>query len=465
MRTSTRTNIAIILAAGSGQRFGSELPKQFINLAGRHILEYTLEAFEQHPQIDEICIVSHPDFHDKLWEIAQKNKLIKVKQIIAGGAERKDSSLQAIKQYQNNTKDAKQAINLIFHDAVRPFISQRIITDTIQALESYTAVDVAIPTADTIIQKQNDAAIIDCIPDRSLLQRGQTPQGFHLETIAKAHHLLEHDSQPTHFTDDCGLVLHYLPQEPVYIVQGDERNIKITYPEDLLLAEKLIQLHSIELDNGNDSIDFKNLKNKVLVVYGGHSGIGEALCALAKNAGASVYPASRRTGQDITEPGSITSFLEQVAQQAGRIDYVVNCAATLTKSPLNDMSLEALQQEVAINLTGALALAKLSYPYLQASQGMLLLFTSSSYTRGRQHYSVYSATKAANVNLCQALAEEWQEDGIRVNVINPARTATPMRTQNFGIEPAETLLTAEQVAKVSLQTIVSELSGMVIDVK
>lgn len=172
-------NIAVILSAGTGSRFGSNVPKQFINLAGKNIIEYTIAAFEQNDKIDEICIVADGIYHKKLVQISKDNNFKKVKRIIQGGGlERKDSSYNAIKEY----KDFKN-VNLLFHDAVRPFVSQRIINDTINSLENYNAVDVAIATADTIIQVDNDTNTIENIPQRSKLQRGQTPQVFKLEII------------------------------------------------------------------------------------------------------------------------------------------------------------------------------------------------------------------------------------------------------------------------------------------
>jgi 2-C-methyl-D-erythritol 4-phosphate cytidylyltransferase len=110
-------------------------------------------------------------------------------------------------------------------------------------------------------------------------------------------------------------------------------------------------------------------------------------------------------------------------------------------------------------------IARSSYKYLAETKGQLLLYTSSSYTRGRAEYSLYSSTKAAMVNLTQALSDEWGGDGIRVNCINPERTATPMRTKAFGQEPAGSLLSSEAVARTSLDVLLSELTGHVIDVR
>ena len=106
-----------------------------------------------------------------------------------------------------------------------------------------------------------------------------------------------------------------------------------------------------------------------------------------------------------------------------------------------------------------------AHDHLAASSGQLLLFTSSSYTRGRAGYSLYSATKAGVVNLAQALADEWADSGIRVNCLNPQRTRTPMRTKAFGEEPADSLLDPEYVAAVALRVLESDLTGQVVDVR
>ena len=129
---------------------------------------------------------------------------------------------------------------------------------------------------------------------------------------------------------------------------------------------------------------------------------------------------------------------------------------------MNDDVLDAI---VRTNYDGMVNVAIEGFSYLKESKGQLLLYTSSSYTRGRAFYSIYSSTKAAAVNFMQALAQEWENDGIRINVINPERTKTPMRTRNFGNEPADTLLDAAKVAQVSLTTLLSDMTGQVIDVR
>lgn len=448
-------NIAVILSAGSGSRFGSDVPKQFINLAGKNIIEYTIEAFEINKNIDEICIVADENYHEKLRQICIKNDFTKVKNIIQGGSERKDSSFNAIKKYEKlkNT-------NLIFHDAVRPFVSQKIIDETVKALEKFNAVDVAIATADTII-KINSSDLIESIPERKYLKRGQTPQAFKLETIKKAHLLAQSDTKKVPFTDDCGLVKHYLNEE-VFVVCGEEKNIKITYPEDLLFAEKLIQINSHNL---HQNIKLTSLANKNYMIFGGNSGIGKEIANICKNNGANIDIYSRSNGYDIKNYENIKRAFDESSKKHKKIDGVVICSAVLLKKKLCNMTFKEINEQVNTNFQASILISKEAHKYLKASKGSLTLFTSSSYTKGRANYAIYSSSKAAIVNLAQALSEEWQEDSIRVNVINPSRTKTPMRESNFGVEPKDTLLSAGKVALKTIHVILSNFSGLVIDVK
>lgn len=222
-------NVAVLLAGGSGRRMGGPEPKQFITIHGRSILEHSIRAFHSHEKIDEIVIVAHADYIDRIKEIAAPYP--KVRHIVPGGKERYDSSLAAIGIYNSS-------LNLLIHDAVRPLVSQRIITDCIAALATYKAVDVAIPCTDTIVEVNAEGHICHITP-RAMLRNVQTPQCFRLETIAEAYKIGLSDPQFI-TTDDCGVVHRYLPQEPIFVVEGDTTNIKVTYPEDLILAEKIL---------------------------------------------------------------------------------------------------------------------------------------------------------------------------------------------------------------------------------
>ena len=452
-------NIAVVLAGGSGTRLGNDTPKQFLKVAGKQVIEHTIDVFENCALIDEICIVSKPDYVTEVEELVVKNQYKKVKKILNGGKERYDSSLAAINAYTDD--DA----NLLFHDAVRPLVNERIIKDCIEALKDYNAVDVAAKTTDTIISVDANECI-DFIPNRAYLRNGQTPQCFKRGTIRRAYELALADPNFV-TTDDCGTVRRYMPEEPIFVVAGENSNMKLTYLEDLFLLDKLFQLRTQSGEQkhlSQQAID--GLKDKVIVVFGGSYGIGGEIITIAREHHAHIYSFSRsQNGCDVSNVDNVRNALREVADKEGRIDIVINTAGVLVKEALTSMSQEAVMTSLNVNLLGVINVAREVFPYLRDTRGSLLFYTSSSYTRGRMMYSLYSATKAAIVNFVQAIAEEWYNFGIRVNCINPERTKTPMRVQNFGNEPEGTLLPAEDVAIASLNTVFSGSTGEVIDVR
>lgn len=243
--------------------------------------------------------------------------------------------------------------------------------------------------------------------------------------------------------------------------------MKLTYKEDFYLIEKLFQLKMTDFQTKELTEKEKHqLQDKVIVIFGGSSGIGLDLRKVCQTNGAKVHSFSRSENNvDIRDQALVSKVLQDVHNQEGRIDYIVNTASVLYMEPLVHMSYEQIFEEIDINYRGMVNVAKESFPYLQESKGQLLFYTSSSYTRGRMNYTIYSSTKCATVNFVQALAEEWSLANIRVNCINPERTKTPMRVKNFGIEPEDTLLKSIDVANVTAKVLLSEVTGQVIDVK
>lgn len=234
-------HIAIILAGGIGSRVGGQRPKQLLPLEdGRSILEHSIDAFEAAECIDEIAVVMHPAFMEEARHLCERNSWQKVQKIIPGGNERWESSWHAIQAYSEVSSQPSE-VSLLLHDAARPFVSQRIIADVCQALETHEAVTVAVPVTDTIYKIKNEKLkiknstgfpIVESVPARSEYMRAQTPQAFHLETIAEAYRRALAGGNII-ATDDVGIVHNYMPEVSIFIVQGDEQNKKITYKEDL----------------------------------------------------------------------------------------------------------------------------------------------------------------------------------------------------------------------------------------
>jgi 2-C-methyl-D-erythritol 4-phosphate cytidylyltransferase len=227
--------VAVVLAGGTGERFGTGVPKQLLPLAGRALIEHSVAAFERAPGVDAILVVMAAGHAGRARDVLAGDGYRKLTKVIAGGRTRVESVWSAIAELGSGECD------VLFHDAARPLVEQRVIADCIAALAEHRAVGVAVPSSDTIAVVSD--GVMAGIPRRDSLVRCQTPQGFRLSVIRKAHELAAADP---HFgdlpaTDDCGIVLRYLPEVRVHVVPGSERNIKITYPRDLAIAETLLR--------------------------------------------------------------------------------------------------------------------------------------------------------------------------------------------------------------------------------
>jgi 2-C-methyl-D-erythritol 4-phosphate cytidylyltransferase len=342
---------------------------------------------------------------------------------------------------------------------VRPLLDHAVIDRCLDALDRCDAVDAGIPSGDTIIRTDEKDRIAD-IPDRTMLRLGQTPQGFRAGLLRRAHALASGEPG-LKVTDDCGLILHFKLGD-VQVVAGDVSNIKITYPSDIYLADRLFQLRARPaLANALPD----QLVGKVLVVFGASRGIGERVATLGRASGATVITASRTDGVSVTNSMAVGQILDDALAKHGRIDFVINTAGVLRTGLLCGQDDAKIDELIGTNLRGSVIVARESFARMQKTGGSIALFASSSYTRGRARSAVYSATKAAVVNLMQGLAEEYLPFGVRINAINPERTATPMRSENFGNEPAHELLEPDAVASATLATLASGATGEVIDVR
>ena len=237
--------VAVVLAGGSGERFGTPVPKQLLPLAGRPMIEHSVAAFERAPAVDQILVVMTAGHAGQVRDLLAAGGYAKVGKVIDGGPTRAGSTWCAITELGDDECD------VLFHDAARPLVSQQTIADCAAALADHRAVGVAVPSSDTIAVVSD--GVMTAIPRRDSLARCQTPQGFRLSVIRRAYQLASADPAfgDLPATDDCGIVLRYLPELGVHVVPGSERNIKITYPRDLAIAEALLREPAAR-DQGRD---------------------------------------------------------------------------------------------------------------------------------------------------------------------------------------------------------------------
>ena len=215
-------NSAVIVAGGSGSRIGGEIPKQFLKINGDEILSYSVNTFLKHPKINEVVIVSHPDWIDTV------SKNYPHCQVVKGGNRRQYSSLNGVL-----ATDAKGE-NVLIHDAARPFVTTRIISDCLEKLIHFEGTAPVMETSNSLIQLENERAIF---VDRTKIFEVQTPQCFKKEFI------LEVLSNTLEGTDEIGMVLRKYPKAKINFVEGEEKNYKITSKMDLQISSQIISNH------------------------------------------------------------------------------------------------------------------------------------------------------------------------------------------------------------------------------
>lgn len=228
---------AAVFAGGIGSRMGnSDTPKQYLELGTKPVIVHTIEKFFVNDRIDEILVLC-----PKAW-VAHTQDLIrkhlpegKKITVIAGGATRNGTLEKAIEFIEANCETDEQTI-IVTHDAVRPFLTHRIIEENVDAAIEYGACDTVIPATDTIVESR-DGKMISSIPDRSMMYQGQTPQSFRLKELERVLASLTEEEKAI-LTDACKIFS--IKNKDVYMVNGEVFNIKITYPYDLKVAHTLL---------------------------------------------------------------------------------------------------------------------------------------------------------------------------------------------------------------------------------
>lgn len=221
-------NAALVLAAGSGSRMKTEKNKQFLTVGGMPVIARTLAAFSKSDIIDEIVVAAKPDEISEIKKIIAEHGIKKISKIVRGGATRQ-------KSVYNGLLSISDADFVFIHDGARPFLNDELMKRLFEAAKIHGAAAPGTVPRDTVSEIDEKGFFSGSKP-RNLLRNMQTPQVFSAELIKKAH--IAAADKDFEFTDDCSLYASF--GGAVYITEGEEYNIKLTVPEDLILAQRII---------------------------------------------------------------------------------------------------------------------------------------------------------------------------------------------------------------------------------
>lgn len=226
-------NIALIIAGGSGARMHQNIPKQFLTVNERPVIVYTLEAFQKHPEIDEIAVVCIDGWQSVLWAYAKQFNITKLRLVVPGGKNGQDSIRNGVFELEKNHEPDDI---VLIHDAIRPMVSAEIISDCIRVAQQHGSAITVIPCAEAMMQTEDGAISAGSYP-RDRLKRTQTPQGFPIGKICDLHRKAL-EKGITNSVASCTLMIEM--GEQVYFSAGSEKNIKLTTVEDIDIFKALL---------------------------------------------------------------------------------------------------------------------------------------------------------------------------------------------------------------------------------
>lgn len=385
-------NIGIILAGGIGSRFKSDKPKQYMKLNGKEIIEYTINAFKRSKKINHIlCVLDANTIQEGRIEKKYDIKCIQ------GGDTRNASLKNALDYIKENYENV---VNIFIHEAARPFITEIVINNYIDQLDQYDAVVTAVEITDSLAKKNGENT------ERADYHLIQAPEGFRFTS------LYEDFKAESNITSTC----HQLQKHrKIKYSYNFGNNLKITYPNDLFLAEQIIKYNYFE----------KNLLNNVVVkkealvlLLGASGGLGKSVKNRFEDQGIKILSPSRK---ELNLAKISSSDLEAFC--ADNVpDIIINCAA----HSINDEKdlIDGFEETFAVNVKSNLII--LEFAKKINKKVNVVLLSSSSSTRGRQNITLYSSSKAALNSIVESQAEVALKNNVYINAILPEKINTPL---------------------------------------
>jgi 2-C-methyl-D-erythritol 4-phosphate cytidylyltransferase len=413
---------AILLAGGSGNRFDSEgsIPKQFFRLAGQEVLIRTVTTFLSIKEFDQIVIVL-PNVELPLEVKATLDTFGERISLIKGGLTRNESSYLAL-SYIKKFNPSK----VIIHDAVRPLVSRKLLLETLVALEDSDAVDTYIPISDTLIVSK-DKNYLDNFADRNTILRGQTPQGFQYETIAKAYSIAKEKNDLDN-TCDCSLLKKNLPNTKIKLIRGEESNIKITHKTDITLAESYISKMQDSLFQSPREVYEERryeqiaLKESRIYILGKSGYIGSRIHEELKLMSLDVVGFSRDIGE-LSRHNLQIKFRDELIKTPQKSLHVINCMGIVSSDEKLSSNIDKVDNLIEVNYravietVSALITLKDEFPQTRIS---LVHMSSSIVDSSRDDQALYGSSKVAADYFLRAIYPQIKHL-MDIHIVSPSR--------------------------------------------
>jgi 2-C-methyl-D-erythritol 4-phosphate cytidylyltransferase len=402
----------VLLAAGSGSRMGTNTPKQFLEIRGKEVIDYTIANSEKF--VKEIVIVASSEYVEELQKRFPQHK------IVQGGQTRFDSVLNGVK--------ASSEDIIIVHDAVRPFIDERIIKELVENAQRFPGVGAVVPLVDTIVKVDEDGFLKET-PNRYDFMDSQTPQAFQKDFLLKA---LE--NKELHNTELLELVR--VAGGKVKLIDGSPWYFKITHKPDIYTAEGFLD----------------EVEGRVAIVTGGTSGIGKCVVDRLRDAGIKVYAVSVDSKKadinlDVRDSVRVKEVFKEIYEKEGRIDILVNNAGIAENAIIKETTDEVWEKILGTNLFGAFYCLREALQYMKKG-AVIVNVASSGIDGGRVGEGAYGSSKISLELLSKVAALENKDRGISVFTVCPTRTDTPLRKRLHPDEDSSKLPSPEEPAKI-----------------
>lgn len=400
-------NIGIILAAGSSERFKSAVHKQYLKLNGKEVIYYSINAMRSSECFQEIIAIVDSEEYESRY-ISEKYNI----KCLAGGKER-NNSIKVALDYVASNYDINHT-NIVFHDCARPIIKANIFKEYIDMLKKYSGVAACSQIVDSLVT--SDGAFVN----RKEYRLIRTPEAFRFKDIYDD---FEENRQ------DTAIINQIKNKNCIYLYDENTFDFKISYPEDLFLAEQLMRINYFRTYKTQDNIT--QLKGKILLLGGG-GGVGQAVKRFLDSIGADYYAPSH------SELDLRNLSVERINNNCLiKPDIIINVAATYAND--NVGLIETFDDIFDVNLKANLVL--IEYAKTLRKKVNIVLLSSSSSTRGRENLTNYSAAKAALNSIVESQGHILHELGICLNAIIPEKINTPLieKLHNEKIDERELL--------------------------